>query len=94
MFVLNVDLKIKAGSEERLENIFQTIFVPAISVQSGFAGTKLLRPKDTASPYRLVIEFENQSLQQAWVAQPLHQKVWPQMEDTFDSYEVHNYDNV
>ena len=94
MFVLNVDLNVKSGKEQSLENSFRTVFVPAISKQAGFSRTQLLRPQNAAEPYRLFIEFQNQAMQQKWVAAPLHQDVWPQMEANFENYSVHNYDSV
>lgn len=94
MFVLNVDLDVKSGSEKSLENIFGTVFVPAISKQEGFSSTQLLRPREFGAAYRLVIQFQSQNLQQKWVAQSLHQEVWPQMESNFNKYSVHNYDSV
>ena len=94
MFILNVDLDVKPGSEQNLENTFRTIFVPAISKQDGFYRTQLLRPHNPGGAYRLSIEFQSHALQQKWVAQPLHQEIWPQMEANFNNYSVHNYDNV
>jgi heme-degrading monooxygenase HmoA len=94
VFVLNVDLDVRSGSEENLESTFRTVFVPAISKQEGFSDTQLLRPRDSGAAYRLVIRFQNQELQQKWVAQPLHQEVWPQMEANCSKYSVHNYESV
>jgi heme-degrading monooxygenase HmoA len=94
VFVLNVDLDVKSVSEKSLENVFRTVFVPAITKQEGFSKTQLLRSRDSGRGYRLIIEFQNQELQQKWVAQPLHQEVWPQMEANFSNYSVHNYDSV
>ena len=94
MFVLNVDLDVKSGSEKSLENVFGTVFVSAISKQEGFSSTQLLRPREFGAAYRLVIQFINQELQQKWVAQPLHQEVWPQLEANCSKYSVHNYESV
>jgi heme-degrading monooxygenase HmoA len=94
VFILNVDLDVKSGSEQNLLNTFKTVFVPAISKQEGFYRTQLLRPHDSGAAYRLSIEFQSHALQQKWVAQPLHQEIWPQMEANFDSYSVHKFDSV
>lgn len=94
MFVLNVDLDVKSGKEQSLENTFRNVFIPAISKQEGFSGTQLLRPHDAGAAYRLSIEFQTHALQQKWVAQPLHQEIWPQMEANFNNYSVHNFDSV
>lgn len=94
MFILNVDVDVKSGSEQSLENTFRTVFVPAISKQEGFSQTQLLRSQDPGPAYRLFIEFQNQAQQQKWVAQPLHQEIWPQMEANFNSYSVLKFDSV
>lgn len=80
MFVLNVDLQVKQGSEQALEETYQRVFWPAISSQAGFGRVELLRPLKEDTTYRLSIAFERQELQQKWVATELHEQVWPQIE--------------
>jgi heme-degrading monooxygenase HmoA len=94
MYLLNVDLNVKPGSESSLEKIFRAVFIPAISMQEGFERAALLRSTVSGSDYRLVIGFASQPLQQKWVAAPLHQEVWPQMESHFNSYNVLTYSLV
>lgn len=95
MFILNVDLNVKPGSQEPLEQTYKNIFVPAISQQEGFTRAELLRPNDAGTAdYRLVIGFENQTLQQKWVTVPLHQEIWPQMEGHCTKYSVQGYTMV
>jgi len=91
MYLLNVDLSVKPGLEASLEETFKTVFIPAISMQEGFARAALLRPSAAGADYRLVIGFVNQSLQQKWVAAPLHQEVWPQIENRLEKYNVLTY---
>ena len=52
---------------------------------------QLLRPLD-GGEYVLSIQFENQALQQKWVATDLHTQVWSQMEANFEGYSVTKYD--
>ena len=40
------------------------------------------------------IAFENQPLQQKWVATDLHTQVWGQMEANFDGYAVRTFTTV
>lgn len=94
MFVVNVDMSVKPDSEQLFEQTYTGIFVPAISKQEGFEGVKLLRPDPPVTHYRLVIEFRNQDLQQKWVATPLHQELWPQMENLCDKYIVQTYSAI
>jgi heme-degrading monooxygenase HmoA len=95
MFILNVDLSVKPSMTKALESTYKDVFCPAIAKQPGFKETRLLRARsDDANNYRLVIGFENQELQQKWVAAPLHQEVWPKMEAVIAQYSVHNFDSV
>jgi heme-degrading monooxygenase HmoA len=98
MFVLFVDMKIKPGSEQALAKTYTETFHPAISQQEGFRGVELLRPNPDqdkySGEYRLRIAFETHALQQKWVAIPLHQEVWPQMESHCAGYSVAQYTSV
>ena len=94
MFVLNIDMSVKPGSEQLFEQTYTGVFVPAISQQEGFEGVGLLRPNPPVIDYRLVIEFRNQAQQQKWVATPLHQELWPQMESFCAKYTVQTYNSI
>jgi len=93
MFVLHVKVKMKAGQAAASEAVFSGPFKAAISAQPGFRDVQFLRPKDDGD-YVLSIAFENQPLQQQWVATDLHGKVWSQMEQHFDGYAVSNFDAI
>jgi len=93
MFVLHVAVKVKDGEKEMLENAFLGSFKAAISAQEGFKAATLLRP-DGAGDYSLSIAFENQALQQKWVATDLHQKVWPMMEKHIAQFAVQTFTAV
>ncbi len=94
MFVLFVDMRVKPGSPQALEQTYREIFRPAISSQEGFGGVELLRPNRHGGEYRLRIAFESHELQQKWVAADLHQQVWPQMEGHCADYSVQDYTAV
>jgi heme-degrading monooxygenase HmoA len=94
MFVLFVDMKIKPGSEQSLEKTFLENFQPVISQQEGFCAVALLRPNKGGGEYRLSIAFESHELQKKWVANDLHQVVWPQLETHTTDYSVNHYTSV
>jgi heme-degrading monooxygenase HmoA len=95
MFVLHVDLQVKPGSQQALEDTFAGTFFPAISQQGGFRAVKMLRPfEDDGGDYRLSIAFDDRHAQQTWVATDLHQAVWPQMESHCLGYSVRNFLSV
>lgn len=92
MFALHVELAVKSGSESALERTFVERFVPAISVQDGFAAAQLLRSNDIQTNYRLCLSFDHQASQQKWVATDLHQEVWPLIESLCEKgYTVAGY---
>jgi heme-degrading monooxygenase HmoA len=93
MFVLLVGLEVKAGREQALERDYIGPFTTAISSQEGFRHVSLLRSND-GGEYVLRIAFENQSLQQKWVASELHGQVWPLMEDHLVAFTVKTYTPV
>jgi heme-degrading monooxygenase HmoA len=90
MFVLHVELQVKPGAQQALEDTFVGAFTPAISQQDGFQGVKLLRPIE-GGEYRLSIAFDDRTAQQQWVATDLHGVVWPQIEGHCLGYSVKNY---
>lgn len=95
MFVLHVDVSVKPGMTKALEVTYRDIFVPAISKQAGFSGTKLLRAiSPEAHSHRLVIVFESEALQKKWVATDLHQEVWPKMDANMSQFSVYYYETV
>jgi heme-degrading monooxygenase HmoA len=93
MFVLLVGLKLKAGQEQALEKDFAGPFSAAISAQEGFRHVSLLRSTD-GGDYVLTIAFENQALQQKWVATELHGRMWPMMESHLAQFTVKTYTTV
>jgi heme-degrading monooxygenase HmoA len=90
MFVIHVGMAVRAGHEQPLEKDYSGSFKEAISAQEGFSGVSLLRPND-GGEYLLSIVFENQALQQKWVATELHGQVWPMMENHLAGYTVKTY---
>ena len=94
MFVLHLDLTIKAGLLDSLEQAYCTAFVPALSAQEGFVRVELLRPTEGAGPLRMIIAFSDHAVQQRWVATDLHQDVWGQIERCCDAVSLSTYTPV
>lgn len=93
MFVLHVAIKMKSGQASAAEQVFNGPFRAAITAQEGFKAVALLRPDD-GGDHILSIAFENQALQQKWVATDLHNQVWSQMEGHFDGYSLRTFTAV
>src|SRR5260370_20516944 len=86
---LHVDLDVDPGRVAEMLNNYRTKFLPAITKQPGFHQVKLLKlnaamqgPAPANTSYRLVICFDTEEQRKAWVATPVHQKVWPTIEQT------------
>jgi heme-degrading monooxygenase HmoA len=93
VFVLHVAIKVKPGGEEAAQGVFAGPFKTAMSAQPGFQDVRFLEPME-GGEYVLAIAFENQALQQKWVATDLHTQVWSQMEANFDGYTVTVYNTI
>jgi heme-degrading monooxygenase HmoA len=94
MFVLHVEIQVKPGSENALEETFRGTFYPAISQQEGFVDAQLLRAKETQGNYRLCLSFDQEPSQQRWVATDLHEQVWSKMQGHFTDFAVVRYLSV
>jgi heme-degrading monooxygenase HmoA len=77
MIELQIYLEPTAGNEEKLEDLFRTRFVPAISKRPGFVRVALLKSRDAVREYQLCLSFESEELRLEWVACDDHQAVWP-----------------
>lgn len=93
MFVLHVTIKVKPGQEDAAQGVFAGPFKAAITTQPGFKDVRFLKPLE-GGEYVLAIAFENQTLQQKWVATDLHTQVWSQMEANFEGYAVKTYETI
>lgn len=93
MFVLLISIRVKPNMERAAEAVFTGPFRVAISAQPGFKDAIYLRP-DSGGDYVLFVAFDNQHLQQQWVATALHAQVWAQMETNIDTYSVETYCSV
>ena len=86
-------IRMKPDALPSAERVFCGPFKAAITAQPGFRDDQLLRPTE-AGEYVLSIAFENQALQQQWVATDLHGEVWRQMEQHFDGYNLAAFTTV
>jgi heme-degrading monooxygenase HmoA len=93
MFVLHVIIEMKPGHVTAAEQVFAGPFKAAISAQPGFRDVQFLRSQDGAG-HILSIAFVDQMHQQRWVATPLHDEVWGEMEKHFAGYSLATFDTV
>lgn len=100
---LQLDLELDPAKEKELLTNYKNTFRPAISKQPGFVDVKLMKLRAEMAgkvpancTYRLMLSFQTEDQRKTWVATPLHQKVWPTIENTLKGakYTAFLYDVV
>jgi hypothetical protein len=98
---LHVDLTVDPAKEKEMLHNFETIFRPAAIKHPGYISVKMLKLRSAlmgSAPsgvnYRFELTYQSEELRQKWVASPVHQKVWPTIENTLatKSYTVLLFD--
>jgi hypothetical protein len=83
---LHVDLSVDPAKAKEMLHNFETIFRPAAMKFPGYIAVKMLKLRSAlmgSAPSGVNYRFEE--LRQKWVASPIHQKVWPTIENTLAS---------
>jgi antibiotic biosynthesis monooxygenase (ABM) superfamily enzyme len=87
--LLHVDLSVDPAKEKEMLHNFETIFRPAAVKFPGYIDVKILKLRSAlmgTAPaglnYRFALTYQSEELRQKWVASPVHQKVWPTIENT------------
>ena len=98
---LHVDLSVDPAKETQMLDIFHHQFGPAAAKQPGFIDAKMIKLRQalqgsapSGANYRFVLQFQTEEQRQHWIATPIHQKLWPTIENTLTSkdYTVLLYD--
>src|SRR5450432_3545766 len=86
---LHVDLSVDPAKEKEMLHNFETIFRPAAVKFPGYIDVKMLKLRSALmgnAPagvnYRFSLTYQSEEMRQKWVASPIHQKVWPTIENT------------
>ena len=89
---LHVDLSVHPAKETEMLHNFETIFRPAAMKFPGYIAVKMLKLRSALKGsvasgvnYRFELTYQSEELRQKWVASPVHQKVWPTIENTLAS---------
>jgi heme-degrading monooxygenase HmoA len=80
---IHVRAIVKPNHTLPLQQTFREYFHPAISKQEGFLHCDLLHTAKSKNAYVLTIAFKTEELRVTWANSPLHQKVWPKMQEHF-----------
>src|SRR5712692_8659175 len=89
---LHVDLSVDPAKEKEMLHNFETVFRAAAMKFPGYISVKMLKLRSAlqgSAPsgmnYRFELTYQSEELRQKWVASPIHQKVWPTIENTLAS---------
>jgi mannose-6-phosphate isomerase-like protein (cupin superfamily) len=100
---LQMDFVVPKENAEAFEKMYHSIYVPAMTVQQGYVGSKLLRlfseevaKSIQAEPsiynYSIQISFDTEENRRKWVASPQHQIAWPAASALVKEFKWRGYD--
>lgn len=101
--VLQMDFVVLKENMEAFEKMYYSIYVPAMTVQQGYVGSKLLRlfpenivkeiqAEPTTYNYQIQISFDTEENRRKWVASRQHQIAWPAASGLAKEYKWRGYD--
>ena len=101
--VLQMDFIVSKENAEAFEKMYYSVYVPAMTVQQGYVGSKLLRlfpenvskeieAEGTTYNYQIQISFDTEENRRKWVASSQHQIAWPAATALAKEYKWRGYD--
>jgi len=102
---LQMDFIVAKENAEAFEKMYYSIYVPAMTVQQGYVGSKLLRlfpdniskeiqAEPTSYNYQIQISFETEEARKKWVASSQHLIAWPAASSLAKEYKWRGYDEM
>lgn len=101
--LLQMDFVVAKENADAFEKMYYSIYVPAMTVQKGYLGSKLLRllPENLAKEiqaepttynYQIQISFDTEENRRKWVASKQHNIAWPSASGLAKEYKWRGYD--
>jgi len=101
--VLQMDFIVAKENAEAFEKMYHSIYVPAMIVQQGYLGSKLLRlfpeniskeiqAEPTTYNYQIQISFNTEENRRRWVASEQHKIAWPAATALAKEFKWRGYD--
>ena len=102
---LQMDFVVPKENAEAFEKMYHSIYVPAMTVQQGYLGSKMLRlfpeplskeiqAEPTTYNYQIQISFDTEENRRKWVASNQHQIAWPSAAALVKEFKWRGYDVV
>ncbi len=100
---LQMDFVVPKENAEAFEKMYYSIYVPAMTVQEGYLGSKCLRlfpeniqkeiqAEPTNYNYQIQISFDTEEHRRKWVASAQHQIAWPAASGLAKEFKWRGYD--
>ncbi len=101
--VLQMDFIVAKENADAFEKMYYSIYVPAMTVQNGYLGSKLLRlfpenvskeiqAEPTSYNYQIQISFDTEENRRKWVASKQHDIAWPAASGLAKEFKWRGYD--
>lgn len=101
--VLQMDFVVPAEKGAEFEKMYYSIYVPAMTVQKGYVGSKLLRlfpenvskeirAEPTTYNYQIQISFDTEESRRKWVQSKQHDIAWPAASGLAKEFKWRGYD--
>jgi mannose-6-phosphate isomerase-like protein (cupin superfamily)/heme-degrading monooxygenase HmoA len=101
--VLQMEFVVPKENAEAFEKMYYSIYVPAMKVQTGYLGSKLLRlfpenrskeiqAEPTPYNYQIQISFDTEENRRKWVASKQHDIAWPAASGLATQFKWKGYD--
>ncbi|TMI66402.1 MAG: cupin domain-containing protein [Bacteroidetes bacterium] len=101
--LLQMDFVVPKENSDAFEKMYHSIYVPAMIVQKGYVGSKLLRlfpeniskeiqAEPTNYNYSIQISFATEEDRRNWVASPQHKIAWPAAAALVKEFKWRGYD--
>jgi heme-degrading monooxygenase HmoA len=102
---LQMDFVVTKEKSDSFEKMYTSIYVPAMKVQQGYLGSKLIRlfPEDLAKSieaepttynYQIQIYFDSEENRKRWVASDQHKIAWPSATALASAFKWRGYDVI
>lgn len=102
---LQMEFEVENQHAEAFEDMYHSIYVPAMTVQEGYLSSKLLKiyPEQTSKEieaeqtsynYQIMIVFDTEANRRKWVASKQHDIAWPAATALSKGYKWKGYDVV
>ncbi|MGZ5221451.1 MAG: cupin domain-containing protein [Chitinophagaceae bacterium] len=100
---LQMDFIVPKENAAAFEKVYYSVYVPAMTVQQGYLGSKLLRlfaeeqaktiqAEPTTYNYQIQISFDTEENRRKWVASEQHKIAWPSASGLAKEFKWRGYD--